>query len=117
MSLHTLLGDLTVHLTSIGVMHVSLCGMVAALSTVAAGKAAAEPAAPAQKVNMACVDAQGKAVAGAEMYLFQYSGAAERYVQSGPFTSDVQGKAVYGEALFSNDLGNFDRWIYARVPG
>ena len=117
MSLHTLLGDLAARLTLIGVMLVSPCGIIAALSTVAAGKAAAEPAAPAQKVNMACVDAQGKAVAGAEMYLFQYSGAAERYVQSGPFTSDVRGKAVCGEALFSNDLGNFDRWIYARVPG
>jgi len=24
---------------------------------------------------------------------------------------------VCAEALFSDDLGNFDRWIYARIPG
>ncbi len=70
------------------------------------------------RVTVLCVDAQGKPVPHAEVYLFQQPvGDKNPYVQSGPFMSDEQGRALCGEAIFSNDHGNFDRWIYARVPG
>ena len=70
------------------------------------------------KVNVLCVDAQGKPVPNAEVFLFQKpAGDKTPYVQSGPFKSDEQGRAVCAEAIFSNESGNFDRWIYARVPG
>jgi hypothetical protein len=103
----------------------SLFGMVAVCAIVPGPTAAAEPKStqadslrpPAQTVNMVCVDAEGQPVAGAEVYLFQFGGAPNRYQQFGPFKSDGQGKAVCTKAIFSNDLGNFDRWIYARIPG
>lgn len=102
-----------------------LCGLVATYATMPARAGAADPettksesAKPqAKTVNMVCVNAQGQPVAGAEVYLFQYDGAAKRYQQFGPFKSDGQGKAVCTKSVFSNDFGNFDRWIYARIPG
>lgn len=75
------------------------------------------PQLPQQPVTVRCLDAEGKPVAGAEVHLFQYDGRERRYVHSGPFTSDEQGRVVSDEALFSDELGHFDRWVYARVPG
>lgn len=67
---------------------------------------------------MICVDANGRPVPGAEVSLFQQTGGEDgRYILSGTFRSDAQGKAVCAEAIFTNEQGNFDRWIYARVPG
>ncbi len=67
---------------------------------------------------MTCVDADGKPVPGVELHLYQYAGGeGGRFLDSGTFTSDAQGRAICAEAIFSNELGNFDRWIYARVPG
>ena len=75
-----------------------------------------QPSAP--KVNVLCVDAQGKPVPNAEVFLFQQpAGDKTPYVRSGPFTTDEQGRAFCSDAIFSNEFGNFDRWIYARVPG
>jgi len=71
----------------------------------------------AEPVRMRCVDAEGKPVAGAEIHLFQYDGKAEQYASAGPFQSDAEGKAICDTLLFSNDAGNYDRWIYARIPG
>ena len=34
----------------------------------------------------------------------------------GPFTSDTEGLAECAEARFTDELGDFDRFIYARVP-
>ncbi len=76
---------------------------------------ASQPSTP--RVTVLCVDADGKPVPNAEVYLFQHpAGDKSPYMQSGPFISDEQGRALCGEAIFSNDVGNFDRWIYARVP-
>ena len=73
---------------------------------------------PAQPLTVLCVDADGKPIAGAEVHLYQREGEDDgRYVHSGPFTSDAEGRAVGARAIFSNGLGNLDRWIYARVPG
>ncbi len=53
-----------------------------------------------------------------EVFVFQQTGSVKyRYVRSGPFKTDEQGRAVCSQAIFSNESGNFDRWIYARVPG
>ncbi len=86
--------------------------------------ASANPASPqtsqptTPKVNVLCVDAQGKPVPNAEVFLFQQTGSVKgRYVRSGPFTTDEHGRALCSDAIFSNESGNFDRWIYARVPG
>jgi hypothetical protein len=69
-------------------------------------------------VSVVCVDAQGEAVIGAEIHLFQSSGGSDRrYLHFGPFTSDEQGRAVCPDVVFSNELGNFDRFLYARAPG
>ena len=77
---------------------------------------ASKPSAP--KFNVLCVDAQNKPVPNAEVFLFQQTGSVKgRYVRSGPFKSDEQGRALCSDAIFSNEFGNFDRWIYARVPG
>ncbi len=81
-----------------------------------------EPPANTAPVTVNVVDAQGQPVSGAEVHLFQYAGGDQgRYVHSGPFTSDDQGRAVCAEAKFTNltrgEPGNFDRFIYARVPG
>jgi hypothetical protein len=89
-------------------------------SLVSAPPQASQPSVP--RVSVRCVDAQGKPVPDAEVFLFQHSGGDKskdkgRYVQSGPFTSDEQGRALCAEAIFMNERGNFDRWIYARVPG
>jgi Carboxypeptidase regulatory-like domain len=71
-----------------------------------------------QRVSALCVDANGNPVAGAEVHLFQHTGAGDgRFAHAGPFTSDALGKAVCAQEIFSNQQGNFDRWIYARVPG
>src|SRR5258708_38782022 len=94
----------------------SLCGLVVAYATMPARTAAVHPettksesAKPqAKTVKMVCVDAQSQPVAGAEVYLFQYDGTAKRYQQFGPFKSDEKGKAVCAEAVFSNEVGNFD---------
>jgi hypothetical protein len=74
--------------------------------------------APVHEVSMVCVDDQGEAVVGAEIHLFQYSGGNDRrYLHFGPFTSDERGRAVCPEVVVSNELGDFDRFLYARVPG
>jgi hypothetical protein len=67
---------------------------------------------------MLCVDKEDKPVAGAEVHLYQCESELDvHYRHYGPFTSDAHGKAISPEAVFSNAQGNFDRWIYARVPG
>ncbi len=74
------------------------------------------PAVP--TVNVLCLNADGKPVAGAEVHLFQQAGGdGGAYLHFGPVTSDAQGKAICAEAIYTNELGNFDRWIYARIPG
>ena len=84
----------------------------------AASEEEAPLAATNHQVEVLCVDANGNPVAGAEVHLFQDTGGAQpRYLHSGPLKSGEDGKASYPRALFSNPLGNFDRWIYARVPG
>jgi hypothetical protein len=71
-----------------------------------------------QRVNVLCVDADLKPVLGAEVHLFQHIGGEDgRYLHSGTFTSDAEGRAVCAETIFSDEHGNFDRWIYARVTG
>ncbi len=72
---------------------------------------------PAQTVDMLCVDADDKPVAGAEIHLFQFDHDADRYKTFGPFKSDDEGKATCPEPLIQKESGNFDRWIHARVPG
>jgi beta-lactamase regulating signal transducer with metallopeptidase domain len=74
---------------------------------------------PAHRVSVLCVDAEGNPVEGAEVHLFQYLGKERgaRYLHFGPLKSDVEGKVLFSRALFSNSHGNFDRWVYARVPG
>ena len=96
--------------------------VLACTSTFAVAQAAEpEPQAQrptAQAVNMVCIDAEGRPVSGAEVHLFQLSGGEDgRFVLSGPFRTDAQGKAVCTQPVFSNASGNFDRWFYARVPG
>ena len=73
---------------------------------------------PAERVTVVCVDPDGKPVAGAEIHMFQYAGtvADGRFVHTGPFTSDEQGKAVCSDAIRYN-RGCHDRWFYARIPG
>ncbi len=72
----------------------------------------------AQTVNMVCVDAEGRAVAGAEVHLYQLTAGEDgRFEHSGMFTTDAEGKAACNVAVFSSESGNFDRWFYARVPG
>jgi hypothetical protein len=70
-------------------------------------------------VSVLCVDSDGKPVEGAEVHLFQQLGEAGngRYLHFGPLKSDADGKALFSQAIFSGSLGNFDRWMYARVPG
>jgi hypothetical protein len=75
----------------------------------AAGEAAALP--------IVCVDSDDNPVARAEVYMFQYSGLAKRYRECGPFETDAEGKATCNLSILSNDRGNYDRWIYARLPG
>jgi hypothetical protein len=70
-------------------------------------------------VSVLCVDVEGKPVEGAEVHLFQSRGLGHdpRYLHFGPLKSDAQGKALFSDAIFFDELGNFDRWVYARVPG
>jgi beta-lactamase regulating signal transducer with metallopeptidase domain len=76
------------------------------------------PPESAERVHVRCVDAGGKPVVGAQVYLFQHGPGKEgQYLQSGPFTSDADGQAVCAEEIFWSDDGNLDRWIYARIPG
>jgi hypothetical protein len=67
-------------------------------------------------VTIVCVDRDGKPVAGAEVHLFQYIRDEKNYVYSGSQSSDDNGNAIFDEAITDKD-GNFDRFIYARVPG
>jgi hypothetical protein len=71
------------------------------------------------RASVLCVDAEGKPVTGAEVHLFQHvgEGRAGEYVHFGPVMSDASGQAQFSPAVFSGPLGNFDRWVYARVPG
>lgn len=77
-----------------------------------------ESRSPEEEVVVTCVDAEGNAVEGAEVHLFQYSAKAEggRYVHSGPRLSGKDGKATCAAAT-NYDGEKHDRWIYARVPG
>ncbi|MCO6047736.1 carboxypeptidase regulatory-like domain-containing protein [Aeoliella sp. ICT_H6.2] len=69
-------------------------------------------------VPMFCVDADGNGVAGAEVYVFQHTGGDDgEYEQFGPFTTNAEGHAECAEAVFTSDVGNFDRFYYARLPG
>ncbi|MFO1096043.1 MAG: carboxypeptidase regulatory-like domain-containing protein [Planctomycetaceae bacterium] len=69
-------------------------------------------------VAVVCVDADGKPVAGAEVYVFQHDGPLPgRYVQSGPFTTDAEGHVAGVKPIVRDEAGNFDRFYYARVPG
>ena len=74
---------------------------------------------PAHRVRVLCVDAKGKPVEGADVHLFQNRGLGHdpRYLHFGPLKSDAQGKALFSDAIFFDQSGSFDRWIYARVPG
>ncbi len=72
----------------------------------------------AAQVSLQCLDEKGQPVAAAEVYLFQRNGGElAKYVQFGPYKSDEQGRVVCEQALVHGELGNYDRWIYARVPG
>src|SRR5262245_16800720 len=75
--------------------------------------------APQEAVDVHCVDGDGKPVAGAEVHLFQCIGLGDdgRYLRIGPLTSDAEGRAIGGRPRFTDDEGDFDRFIYARVPG
>jgi hypothetical protein len=82
--------------------------------------AAPGPQAPpaAQSVNMLCIDSESADVAGAEIHLYQLNGGENgRFQHFGPFRSDARGRAVCAQAVFTKERANFDRWIYARVPG
>ncbi|MDZ4819525.1 MAG: M56 family metallopeptidase, partial [Planctomycetota bacterium] len=78
-----------------------------------------------QPLTVLCVDATGKPVEGAEVYLFQMKQGPKTATSpngwtpqvSGPFKSDAAGKAACGDAIFLDGKGNFSRTIYARVPG
>jgi hypothetical protein len=73
---------------------------------------------PGQPVAMQCVDAEGKPVMGAEVYLFQLkAGNDKRYASSDKLTTDNQGRTVCPEAVFSDESGCYQRMLYARVPG
>lgn len=68
-------------------------------------------------VEIVCVDEAGEPVVAAEVYLFQNQGGEEGgYVQFGPFHANMQGKVKCPTALFTDEEGHFDRFIYARVP-
>jgi beta-lactamase regulating signal transducer with metallopeptidase domain len=87
-------------------------------TTAADADANAAAAAP-HTVSVLCVGANGKPVEGAEVHLYQgvrQAGVAH-YLHFGPLKSDAQGQVQFPQALFVNSLGNFDRWVYARVPG
>jgi hypothetical protein len=93
-----------------------LCLVAAALLFVLPDEPSTKPSTPG--VAMQCVDAEGKPVAGAEVYLFQSKGGAgKRYVGSAKLTTDGQGRAICPDAIFSDPSGKYDRWMYARVPG
>src|SRR6187455_2914090 len=96
-----------------------LCLIIVCLAQVAALGEDGDDKNTGHSVSVLCVDADGKPVEGAETYLFQNYGGGDqvRYVSSGPMKSDAAGKATFPQAIFSDALGNFDRWIYARVPG
>lgn len=77
---------------------------------------AAEASALEKSISIRCVDADGKPVSQAEIYLFQHDYEKSRYLQFGPFTSDASGAAVCEQVLVDRKTGNYDRWFYARVP-
>ncbi len=76
-------------------------------------------------VSIQCIDSEKQPVAGAEVYLFQSDGKTMVYKSFGPLKSDADGKLVCDSALYQTEdpgevltkTGNYDRWIYARVPG
>lgn len=71
-----------------------------------------------QALGLLCVDANGKAVARAEVHLFQnVVGDSSRYKHFGPYTSDEQGRVTCPRAVVYDGRGHFDRWAYACVPG
>jgi outer membrane protein assembly factor BamB len=73
---------------------------------------------PVHRASGFCVDAKGQPVRGAEVHFFQFAGGDDgRYVHFGPVVSDEKGHASSPETLIKNDAGNYDLWIYARVPG
>lgn len=91
---------------------------VAALLAVAVGVAAA---ATAQRTGVAvrCTDADGAAVAGAVVHVFQRLGLPDgsgQYARFGPFATDDAGRAACPVGL-TYDGGRFDRFVHARVPG
>lgn len=61
-----------------------------------------------------CVQENEEPVEYAEVYVFQNDG--EKYVQSGPFTTDMAGEVYCGKAVFHKGEC-YDRWIYARMKG
>ncbi|WP_442485078.1 M56 family metallopeptidase [Aeoliella sp. SH292] len=71
-------------------------------------------------VPIQCLDADQKPVAGAEVYVFQHEGGDNgKYRQFGPFTTDVDGKALWTAAISNptTEDQRYDRFYYARVPG
>jgi hypothetical protein len=72
-----------------------------------------------ETVDVHCVDGDGKPVAGAEVHLFQCVDLGDDggYLRVGPLRSDTRGRAIGGRPRFIDDEGDFDRFIYARVPG
>lgn len=78
----------------------------------------ADPPGP-HVVDVLCVDEEGKPIAGAEVHLFQQASLQEGhpYNHVGPLKSDAAGQVQFPEAEFTTSLGDFDRWIYARIPG
>src|SRR5262245_47992384 len=93
-------------------------GMLAAALLLPAGGVRAQ-AKELPRIAVTCVDVDGKAVAGAEVYVFQgrkSARGASDYVASGPHLTDAGGVATTVVAV-DYDGGRFDRWLYARVPG
>jgi len=70
------------------------------------------------KVEVRCVDLDGKPVAGAEVIVFTTKPIApgkSDMVESRPFVSDEQGRVATVTAM-SHSGGHFWRMVYARVP-
>src|SRR6187549_643478 len=94
--------------------------LVLASLTAAAPRAQEErAAAPLPRVEVRCLDVDGKPVAEAEVHVFQarkgLDGRSD-YVGSGPHRTDAEGLATTAIAM-DFDGGRFDRWFHARVPG
>ncbi len=83
-----------------------------------ANSASAQANAP-TRLQVHCVDVDGKQVAGAEVHVFQnrrMPDGSGTMIGNGPFTSGADGIAETATAI-DYDGGKFDRWAYVRVAG